>query len=163
VTPEISPFGLRLLTVLERLLLTAWVGALWATGYLAVPVLFGSLERMEAGRLAGTLFTTVSWLGLGCGLFLLACALWRDGWRSWRVWLLGAMLGIVAVGEFALQPQMAALKLTGLPPGSEAATRFAALHGVSSSLYLLLSLGGAVLVAVGIKGAGGGASPPAGR
>lgn len=134
----------------ERFLLTLWVGCLWAIGYLAVPVLFAKLDdRMLAGMLAGEMFTIVSYLGLFCGTALLLGLLFRLGTsavRDWRLWLLLAMLLLVVAGEFILQPQMAELKLAGLPEGSMEASRFARLHGVSSILYLLNSLFGLVLI-----------------
>lgn len=135
----------------ERLLLTLWMGSAWAVGYLAVPVLFASLDdRMLAGALAGRMFQLVSWLGLGCGALLIAARLWQ-GARDWRLWLLIGMVAVVLVGEFAVQPQMAALKAEGpILDGTERAAAFARLHGLASILYLLLSLAGAALVLVGL-------------
>jgi hypothetical protein len=43
---------------LASLSLTAWVGSLWAIGYLAVPILFHAQpDRQLAGMLAGQMFT----------------------------------------------------------------------------------------------------------
>ncbi len=134
---------MSLVAPLERLLLTLWAGALWSIGYLAVPILFATLdERMLAGRLAGEMFGWVSMIGLVCGALLVVLAYERRG----RQLLLLVMVVLVAVGEFLLQPQMAALKAEGLLEGSEAASRFAMLHGVSSLLYLFVSLAALWLV-----------------
>jgi hypothetical protein len=132
----------------EQLLLTLWVGSLWAIGYLAVPILFATLdERMLAGMLAGKMFTVVSYIGLGCGTALLAMALLAGSrLREPRVLLPGLMLALVAVGEFVLQPMMAELKLQGLVEGSAAAARFGMLHGIASLLYLVNSVCGLVLL-----------------
>ena len=66
---------MRILQYGEQLLVTLWVGSLWAIGYLAVPILFSTLDdRMLAGMLAGKMFTAVSFIGLGCGTALLAMA-----------------------------------------------------------------------------------------
>jgi membrane protease YdiL (CAAX protease family) len=142
-------------TIGERLLLTLWVGALWAVGYLAVPTLFALLgDRILAGMLAGRMFTLVSFLGLFCGGVLLLGSVLRQGksaLRSVRVWLLVVMLLLVAVGEFAVQPLMAQLKAQGLAEGSAQATQFARLHGVASVLYLINSLCGLLLVGLGEK------------
>lgn len=142
-------------TIGERLLLTLWVGALWAIGYLAVPTLFALLDdRILAGMLAGRMFTLVSFLGLFCGGVLLLGSILRQGQsalRTMRVWLLVAMLLLAAVGEFGLQPMMAQLKAQGLAEGSAQAAQFARLHGVASVLYLINSLCGLLLVGLGGK------------
>ncbi len=138
----------------ERLLLTAWVGALWGVGYLAVPVLFASLDdRMLAGQLAGRMFHLVSWLGLGCGGLLIGVRLWRGAWSpEWRLWVLIGMVLLVLVGEFVIQPQMAELKAEGpFVEGSARAAAFGRLHGIASILYLITSLGGAALAAAGLS------------
>lgn len=137
----------------ERILLTLWVGALWAVGYLAVPTLFALLDdRMLAGMLAGRMFTLVSYLGmLCCGLLLLG-SVFRQGRsviRSVRTWLLLVMVLLVMVGEFGLQPLMAQLKTQGLAEGSTQAVQFARLHGIASVLYLINSLCGLLLVGLG--------------
>lgn len=133
----------------ERFLVTLWVGSLWAIGYLAVPILFASLEdRMLAGMLAGKMFTAVSFLGLGCGTSLLAMAIMASPnfLKDKRVLLLGVMLFLVLIGEFVLQPAMAGLKAQGLVEGSRAAVTFGVLHGVASLLYLLNSVCGLILL-----------------
>lgn len=140
------------LTTLERLLATLWVGALWAVGYLAVPVLFSYLEnRMLAGALAGQMFTALSYLGLVAGSALLAIiGLRRHArWRRSRLSLVALMLLLVIIGEFVFQPMMAELKRQGLLAGGEQAARFALLHGIASLLYLANSLLGMVVVALG--------------
>ena len=133
----------------ERILLSLWVGALWSIGYLAVPTLFASLDdRMLAGMLAGKMFTGVSFIGLGCGTALLV-SFWMQGvkpLKERRVQLILVMLFLVLLGEFLLQPQMAALKAQGLVEGSGAAARFGVLHGIASVLYLVNSIIGLVLL-----------------
>jgi len=133
----------------EQVLMTLWVGSLWAVGYLAVPILFSTLDdRMLAGLLAGKMFTAVSFIGLACGSVLLAMAFWAGsrGFRDARVLLIGIMLVLVAVGEFVLQPEMAQLKAQGLIEGSEQAARFGMLHGIASLLYLANSVLGLILL-----------------
>ncbi len=134
----------------EQLLQTLWVGGLFAVGYLAVPVLFHSLDdRRLAGEIAGNMFSAMSIVGFVCGGALLLSALIaaRGGWlRARRVQLLLVMLTLLTVGFFVLQPMMQELKLTGLLAGSEAASQFGRLHGISSILYLLNSLLGIYLV-----------------
>ena len=134
---------------IETLLSTLWVGMLWAIGYLAVPVLFYTLDdRILAGMLAGKMFTLVSYIGLACGALLLMLTLKAAPsiWSMRRRWLIVMMLGLVITGEFVLQPMMAELKVGGLVAGSEQAASFARLHGIASILYLINSLAGAALV-----------------
>lgn len=134
---------------LDRLLSTLWIGALWAIGYLAVPVLFYTLDdRILAGMLAGEMFTLLSYLGLGCGsvLLILTFKLSPSVWNLRRRWILVMMLGLVITIEFVLQPMMAELKAEGLIAGSEQAAAFARLHAIASILYLFNSAAGAILV-----------------
>jgi len=141
-----------LLSILDRLLTTLWVGALWAVGYLVVPILFAHLDdRMVAGALAGRMFTALSYIGLVAGLALLVIiALRREArWRRSRLGMVALMLVMVMIGEFLIQPIMAELKLHGLVAGSAEAASFAVWHGVSSILYLINSLLGLVVVALG--------------
>lgn len=141
-----------MLAAVERFLLTLWVGALWGIGYLAVPVLFSSLEdRVLAGMLAGRMFTMVSYIGLSCGALLLTASAWRGErpWRHLRPGLLVLMILSVVCGEFILQPMMAQLKAEGLVPGSVQAAEFGRLHGIASIFYLITSLSGFVLVLLG--------------
>lgn len=140
-----------LLSTLDRLLATLWVGALWAIGYLAVPILFAHLDdRILAGALAGRMFTALSYSGLVAGTALGAIiTLRREArWRRSRLLLVAVMLLVVMIGEFVIQPIMAQLKLHGLAAGSAEAASFAVWHGVSSILYLINSLVGLVVVAL---------------
>jgi hypothetical protein len=135
----------------ERFLVTLWVGALWAIGYLAVPILFSNLDdRVLAGMLAGKMFTAVSFIGLGCGTALLSIAVTASSnvLKDKRVLLLLGMLFLVLIGEFVLQPAMAGLKAQGLHEGSRAAATFGMLHGIASLLYLVNSVCALVLLLV---------------
>ncbi len=139
----------KLVRYAEPALLTLWVGCLWAIGYLAVPILFATLDdRMLAGMLAGKMFTAVSFVGLACGGMLLVLGIARSSRiiTDRRVLLLVLMLLVVALGEFLLQPSMAQLKAQGLVEGSDAAARFGMLHGVASLLYLVNSVAGLLLL-----------------
>jgi hypothetical protein len=138
---------------LATLLTTAWVGGLWAVGYLAVPVLFyAQPDKQLAGMLAGQMFTWVAYLGMVCGTYLLIQHISMSGRASFRhtlFWTVAAMLLITLVLQLGIQPIMTDLKLLALPLDvmhSAFADRFRMLHGVSSILYLLQSLLGAFLV-----------------
>lgn len=137
----------------SRILLTLWVGGMWTVGFIVAPTLFAMLEdnRMLAGSLAGRLFTTMSYIGLACGTLLLVAMIVQYGkamLRQWRAWVLLLMLVIICIGEFVLQPMMAQLRETGLQ--GDSAIAFARLHGVSSTLFLINSVAGLVLVIAGL-------------
>jgi len=146
----------RLMAV-ERLLLALWVGGICVVGYLVAPILFATLtdDRQLAGMLAGKMFSAISWAGLVIGTLLFVASIVGAGaqWlRQWRAWALLAMVVIVCVMLFVLQPMMAELKAQGpIIPGSDLAAAFGRLHGVSSVFYLVMSLLGLLLVAAGLR------------
>lgn len=143
---------MRFAQVSRLLLITAWVGSLWAVGYLVAPTLFLTLsDRVLAGTIAGKLFRVEAWLSLaiGCGLLLL---LWLSRLQSddhkKMFKLVGAMLACTLLGYFALQPSMAALRETAAGGAlvGDALTKFGILHGIASGIYLIQSLLGVMLV-----------------
>jgi hypothetical protein len=143
---------MRYLGVGERIILTLWVGGLWAVGFLAVPVLFHSLDKHAAGELAAPMFTLINGFGLVCGgLLLLFAALSQgSGWyRSWRTGVIAVMMAVAAIILFVIQPQMAVLKAQIAAAGGELGPQFGRLHGISSILYLIASVLGLLLVAAG--------------
>lgn len=144
----------KLADALYHIVLTAWVGGMWAVGYLVAPVLFASLgDRQLAGVVAGKLFALMGWVGLGCAAYALAYLALRQGRAALKLsafWLLVGMALSVAVGLFGIQPLMAQMKADALPLDvmqSPFKERFVAWHGISSILYLAQSLLGAWLVA----------------
>ncbi len=134
--------GIRLITVL-------WVGSLWTIGYIVAPGLFANAVDSEtAGALAGVFFSIEAWLTLICGtlLILLGLAVHKpEPGHKIRLGLVLFMVACMAVGEWGLRPLMDAARETGTGEGS----RFALLHGGSAALYLLTSLAGIALVAMG--------------
>ena len=138
---------------IANLCIALWVGGMWMTGYVVVPVLFKMLpDRQLAGMVAGQLFTLLAYIGITCALYLLAHQ-WRQSGRtalrltSFRIAV--AMLLLVLAGQFILQPVMAGLKLQALPQdvmNSVYAAQFKTLHGIASILFLIQSLLGVALV-----------------
>ena len=99
--------NIRFITVSERILLTLWVGGLWIIGYMAVPTLFSFLDdRKLAGSIAGEMFHFMNYIGLVCGIALFISVVFRSR-RSWQVWIIFAMLTLVSVGAYILQPHHA--------------------------------------------------------
>jgi len=139
----------------ENLILATWVGCMIGVGYIAAPVLFSALDdRQLAGMLAGKMFHVVTVVGLISGGLLLVLR-YRDlsvgFFTQWRGWLLTLMLVCVATSMFVLQPMIADVKSLGLVEGSDAAKRFATLHGVSSILYMASVISGLVLIFMGLR------------
>ncbi|HVY06668.1 MAG TPA: DUF4149 domain-containing protein [Burkholderiales bacterium] len=138
---------------LQSIAVTLWAGGIWIVGLLVAPFLFHILtDRTQAGLLAGHLFTVISWMGLGCGAYLLLYRLAIFGSHALRqlfFWALVAMLALDAIGQFGVQPIMAGLRREALPKEvmeSIFRDRFATWHGVASVLYLIECVLGLVLV-----------------
>jgi hypothetical protein len=147
------PFFIR---AVEQLLLTLWVGGLWVTGFIYAPLLFAGYERLQAGDIAGRLFSAMSLTGIACATLLLGFATARARqrvWRDWRAVVLMMMLLLALIGEFALAARMRELKLLAAHQINAAPlwAEFGRLHGLSSALYLLESVLGLLLVALGIR------------
>jgi hypothetical protein len=138
---------------LALVFITLWVGALWAIGYLAAPVLFSALgDKSMAGMLAGKMFTLVAYIGMVCGTYLLIHRLLSFGGSALKqgfFWAVLLMLLLAVAGHFGIQPILESLKSQALPKEvmeSMFRDRFARWHGVSSIVYLIQSLLGLALV-----------------
>ena len=132
---------------------SAWVGGMWAVGYIAAPVLFQSLpDKALAGILAGKLFGATAYMGLVCAVYLLIYDYTRYGkqvLRQLTFWVIIMMLLLTLLGQFGIQPLMAEIKALALPlyvMESPYADRFRFWHGAASIVYLVQSLSGAVLL-----------------
>ena len=101
---------------------------------------------MLAGNIAGRLFTFVARMGMGAAVYLLVSMLARRGRAVLRDGLFrvtAAMLLCVAIGYFGIQAGVGSMDVME----NAARERFAALHGVSSAIYLVQSILGVWLVA----------------
>ena len=141
-----------MLSRLNLIVITLWVGALWTTG-LSAYVLFDSLQDKQlAGSLAGKLFAVVSYIGMASGFYLLIQRLLDYGTGALKqsfFWAVFAMLLLVLAGHFGVQPILAQLKADAMPADvmhSIFAERFGKWHGVASVAYLVECLLGFVLV-----------------
>lgn len=149
------------LSALYNIAVALWVGGLFATGYLAAPVLFSQIaDRSLAGAVAGAMFSVMAWVGLACGTYLLLYVLAGKGWRAVQsgvFWIVVLMLALTVAGHFGVQPILAQLKADALPRQvmeSALRDRFSTWHGVSSALYLVQSLLGIALVILQERGKG---------
>lgn len=131
----------------------AWVGGMWAIGYIAAPVLFQSLpDKALAGMVAGRMFAVTAYMGMVCAAILLAYFFVKRGRQclgQGECWIVALMLLLILLGQFGMQPLLADLKAQALPlyvMESAYADRFRLWHGISSMVFLLQSLLGAVLL-----------------
>src|SRR4051794_3235869 len=122
---------------LYAIALTLWIGGMWAIGCIVAPTLFYSLgDRALAGTVAGKLFTIMSYVGIGCAIYILLFRLVRFGGSCFKqgiFWIVIVMLLLTLVGEFGVQPILAHLKDQALPKEvmqSVLRDRFSAWHGV---------------------------------
>jgi len=143
----------RLLEAVQALAITFWVGTLWSTGLLVAPLLFLVLDdRTLAGTVAGRVFEVTALAGLVCGALLLAVfvLMRRAGaFRQMAFWVVIALLALVLIGQFGLQPVMASLREQAYPQpvmSSALGSSFAAWHAAAQVIYLLQCLLGAALV-----------------
>jgi Domain of unknown function (DUF4149) len=137
---------------LTLIIITLWVGALWATGF-NVYILNSALQdRQLFGSVAGQLFTIVSYIGMASGFYLLIQRLLDYGTGALKqsyFWAVFVMLLLVLAGHFGIQPILAQLKADAMPSDvmhSIFAERFGKWHGIASVAYLLECLLGFVLV-----------------
>lgn len=141
---------------LAVLMASAWVGGMWMAGYIAAPVIFQSLpDKALAGLLAGKLFGVMAYVGMACAAYLLVyeCSMrGRQVLRQGEFWLIITMLLLILLGQFGMQPHLAALKVQALPlyvMDSAYADSFRFWHGASSMIFLVESLlGGALLMKI---------------
>ena len=138
---------------LALIAITAWVGSLWAIGYLAAPTLFYTFaDKQMAGVLAGKMFVLVAYVGIASAFYLLIHRLVRFGVPSLKqgfFWATIVMLLLTLAGHFGIQPILAGLKAQAMPADvmhSVFASRFKTWHGVASIAYLTESLMGILLV-----------------
>jgi hypothetical protein len=131
----------------ENVLLSLWVGGMWAIGYIAVPVLFATIEdKSIAGAVAGRLFTISGWVGF-CAAALLAI-LWlmrlgRVAFATPRFPVLLLALALLLTNLLYVQPQI----LAAHQLATTASEDFALLHRAAGIIYMLVSVIGLGLVA----------------
>lgn len=138
------------------LILGLWVGGFITIGFLVVPTLFSSLgDRQVAGMVAASLFKVTAYLGVLISIILILMAnyLVRQDIPHYRFarWILLGMLACAIGSAFILIPWMNSLRDQASYLGlsvreSTNAVLFSRLHGTSSTLFMIQSLLGLVLV-----------------
>lgn len=138
-----------------------WVGSYLAVGFLVVPVLFSSLgDRQIAGLVAANLFKIIAYIGICVSVILMVAANYYvraelDLYRLIR-WILLGLLVCSIGAAFILIPWMNNLRDQALFLGlsvreTNNANLFSRLHSISSSIFLLQSLLGIVLLYLSAK------------
>jgi hypothetical protein len=113
-----------------------WVGAIVFQSFFVAPVLFRHVEGPVASRFLRALFPKFYWLGLGCGVAMLAGALALTS-ADRLLWVIGLMVAAEAVSLW-LVPRINAAR----DAGAAGAARFRRLHALSVGLTLIvLALG----------------------
>lgn len=127
-----------------------WLGLLIMAGYVAAPILFKTLPKLQAGAIAGELFAVVSYAGL-----LVWALVYLVGKRAAAAYnvrsangkLIAVLWLCLAANQFLVAPVIEAHKtqseswLLSLAGGS-----FGMWHGVSSLLYMICAVLALVLV-----------------
>ena len=138
---------------LAILLLTIWVGALWAIGGIAAPVLFYQIPDTQlAGSIAGEMFRLLAYFAMFAGVFLILHNISKQSGRAFKsayFWLILLMLLLTVASHYGIAPILAQLKQDALPAdvmNSVFANRFERWHGLSSAAFMIQSLIGLVAV-----------------
>ncbi|WP_416190528.1 DUF4149 domain-containing protein [Neisseria sp. CCUG17229] len=127
-----------------------WLGMQVMAGYVAAPVLFKSLPKLQAGAIAGELFNVVSYTGLVVWALVYfvgkRTAAVRNG-QSINGKLIAVLWLGLAANQFLVTPVIEAHKtqttnwLLSLTGGS-----FGMWHGISSLIYMICAILALVLV-----------------
>jgi hypothetical protein len=133
-----------------------WVGSFITIGFLVVPILFSSLgDRQVAGFVAASLFKMTAYIGIAVSglLMVMANHLVRCGYQRYGLirWILLGMLVCTIGAAFIIIPWMNSLRDQALSVSlsvreSANAVLFGRLHGASSTLFMIQSALGLILL-----------------
>ena len=121
---------------------TLWIGGMWVVGIIVAPILFSALDNVTAGMVAGRLFAAIAWVGLVCGIFLLADYVLRYGARGLKqggFWLLLGMAVLIRLLLSACEVPSVAIvpELTADYDERTAVMRFRFLFGWGGGLLVM--------------------------
>ena len=153
------------LNVLQYLVLTLWVGAMFAFGALYAPVLFRSLpSRDQAGAIAGETLARIDTVGLVAGGILVLVTLLQaiDPARSWpidlgRIIVAVVMLALVILNTVSVRQRINAIRqqmgkpIDEFPADDPLRVEYNKHHRISRMLFsvnMLLGVGLIVLSAL---------------
>lgn len=114
-----------------------WAGLCWALGYVFIPTLFVNFPRVEAGAIAGQLFSVENTTGLICAMILLVdyrVRFSKSLFHQCGFWLLMFTICLLMTRYIVLSPLIEQVKIVG------DTDRFSLLHGLSQVVYLMQSV-----------------------
>lgn len=146
MSPPSPPSPPKLLDAGARIAFTLWIGAIAGVAFVAAPLVFDAVPahiatKDAAARVIGPAFARVDLLGLAASL-LTALALLsrrRDPRARWRLIVVGALAVLAAADAFVLSPKI-----------TNRAEPLRLYHGLATTAWMLILLGGLLLVAVGL-------------
>lgn len=142
---------------LAAVFISVWLGVHLGFGYVVAPIMFGydGMDKMVAGQIMGGLFHVSNYVGLVAWLWAwFALGHQVSGWHHGHIhkhtpkWII-LLLILLSVNEFAVTPTLAALKAGQMPMLATlfaSSTPFKLWHAISSSIHLLASVIGLILV-----------------
>jgi hypothetical protein len=149
------------LNVLQYLVLSLWVGSMFAFGALYAPVLFRSLSsRDQAGAIAGETLARIDALGLVTGGIMLVVTVLQaidGGWRAidlGRVLSAAVMLALVLLSSLSVRQRLEQIRqqmqrpIDELAPADPLRVAYNRYHSLSRLLFFLNMCLGVLLLAL---------------
>lgn len=151
------------LNLLQYLMLTMWVGAMFGFAVLFAPVLFRNLSsREQAGHIAGESLARIDSLGLVAGGILLVVTALQaidGGWASvdlGRVLVAAIMLALALVSAITLRQRIASIReqmghpIDELSPDDPLRAEHRKYHALSRVVFTVNLLLGALLIVLSV-------------
>lgn len=141
----------------------SWLGMQIMAGYIAAPILFRHLDRVQAGDIAGELFAIAGYFGLAAWLLIYLLAHLKGANTKPRRWI-ALQIVLLAINQLAATPVINAIKhntdhillslthaLLPHPLEPEHVNEFAFWHGFSSLLYMASTVLGLLILSVFLR------------
>ena len=133
----------------EQLLIALWLGGTWLVGFMAVPVIFATIDdRVLAGQVAGNIFVILRYFSIAVMVLVFISQI-RVGnpLASWIGRTILIVLGLLLLDQFWIHPEMVELKAQGLAESDV----FNQMHKLASTLYTINALIGVWLYYLLVK------------
>lgn len=153
-----------ILRYLEFLSLGTWVGSILFLSFVVAPGAFALFSRDQAGALVGLALGRLHWLGLVCGVVYLvahvAVARSLPAFLEWAAIAVILMLALTLVSQYWVSPKLADLRaemktqfgsVDATPGDSPLRAAFGRLHGISTTLELIVLLAGLIALYLTVR------------
>ena len=123
------------LSFIEKLLVALWLGGTWLVGFMAVPVIFATIDdRVLAGQVAGNIFVILRFFAIAV-MVLVFISQMRLGnpMISWLGRTILVVLGLLLLDLLWIHPEMVEFKAQGLAESDP----FDQMHHLASTLYTI--------------------------